>query len=148
MSDNNQDILGQINATTAQPAATGAPTAQNVATFGADMLASAKAGHFAVEPEYAQQLIKGLNDELDKLRELSVPIEQLRYGIKLGETPAAVKVAPFYLEQVATTGPHAFIRNHELGMQALQNMVQAIQVAMGNYRATDDGTADHFKPAN
>lgn len=128
-------------------AALGGPvnTGQQAAAAGSDMLAAAKAGHFAVEPEYAKRLIKGLNDELNKLNGMSRQLDMLNQGTKIGTTPAALKVAPFYLEQVATTGPHAFVRNHYLGIQALTDMVQAIQVAMGNYRTTDDGTAGHFK---
>lgn len=174
----NQDILGKINAdastpsSTPQPAPAAAPAesgwarafdgaappstlapgqvqnAQQVATAGSQMLNAAKSGQFTVEPGYAQQLIKTLGDEVDRLRGLRSDIQLIQQTAKLGETPAAQKVAPFYTEQVADGGPHSFVPKHEMVIAGLVNMADAIQIAMNNYRATDDGSASHIASAD
>jgi uncharacterized protein YukE len=158
------NLIGQIQATEAQPSAPpaapppsggtpvsaasvsrdvgqGAPAAS---TAGASALGWAKAGQLSINPDEGQALVNTLNTEISNLRGLGEDIRQMGMETKLGETPNAAKFAQFNMD-VAKTGPHALLPNHELLIEGLEQMSQAVRIAMENYRNAEQANADRIK---
>jgi hypothetical protein len=118
--------------------------AQAASTSGATALGWAKAGQLSIDPDEGQALVNTLNTEINNLRGLEQLTTQMSQETKLGETPNAAKFAQFNMD-VAKTGPHALLPNHQLMIEGLVQMSQAVQVAMENYRNTEQSNASKMK---
>lgn len=140
-----QDLINKTNAD-AQGASSPAPgtSGQAAASIGAHYLAAARSGTFAIDPQVGENYLRAINKVIDSKSGLQADLRQIQNRTRLGDTPHAAEFADWN-EKVTATGPFAFVPVHEQSIQAWTNMVQALQIAMDNYRKTDDGSAGTLK---
>jgi hypothetical protein len=143
-----QDALNNLIAAENQPATAspgqGSESAQVANAIGAQALSAANAGQLRVNLDEGQNLLNAFNNEINNLRGLDVYVRQIGSTTKLGQTPHAAAFVQFN-EDVAVTGPHAFAPNHDLTIHALVQLAQATQIAMDNYRRTEQDNHHRFR---
>jgi hypothetical protein len=149
MSESSQDAIDKINQLASQPAnpqadgglAEGAAAMVNGSQA---MLAQATSGALKFDPHTGQALINNLNQQIETLQGLGESIRWISRETKLGMTPGGQVMSRFN-QEVATSGPKAFVPAHDEFVRTLFTAVQAIQIAMDNYANTDEGNAGDLK---
>jgi hypothetical protein len=149
MSESRQDAIDKINqlaSQSANPQADGglAEGAAAMVNGSQAMLAQATSGALKFDPESGEALIAVLNNQIETLHELGENLGQISQQVKLGMTPGGQAMSKFN-QEVAASGPKAFVPAHHQFVQTLVTAVQAIQIAMDNYAKTDEGNAGDLK---
>lgn len=148
MSESSQDAIDKINQLASQPAnsqAAGLSEGAAAMVNGSQaMLAQARSGALKFSPEAGGALINALSAQIETLHELGENIRRISRDVKLGMTPGGQVMSKFN-QDVAVSGPKAFVPAHQQFVQTLETAVQAIQIAMDNYAKTDEDNATNFK---
>jgi hypothetical protein len=99
---------------------------------------------FSVDPDQAQNMIKGLKDAVDKLIDLKEKSRILQQTGAPGPDPYS-GLATLKMRETAGDNPGGYGWANEAAQKALLKTIENIEKALADYRSTDDAAKNAVK---